>query len=178
MILLYEKLCGGHASHLTKSSKRIVLQRPNTCSARSLRSNRVRAKARSLRSDRTSIPLGRYVATALESKLSRYVALALEQELGRYIAIEQELGRYIAIELEQESGCYVATELEPKFGRYVATELFRNVDTTLVHAFSSTLRCYLPKTVANPFHVSRHSKSSIKLYGKNRGKFVLYRKKP
>ncbi|KAF3547276.1 hypothetical protein DY000_02007674 [Brassica cretica] len=62
--------------------------------------------------------------------------------------------------------------------RYVATELFRNVDTTLVHAFSSTLRCYLPKTVANPFHVSRHSKSSIRLYGKNRGKFVLYRKKP
>ncbi|KAF2574976.1 hypothetical protein F2Q70_00002221 [Brassica cretica] len=59
-------------------------------------------------------------------------------------------------------------------GHYVATELF----TTLVHAFSSTLRCYLPKTVAKPFHVSRHSKSSIKLYGKNRGKSVLYRKKP
>nr|VDD37307.1 unnamed protein product [Brassica oleracea] len=57
-----------------------------------------------------------------------------------------------------------------ELGRYIATErdLFRNVDTTLVHAFSSTLRCYLPKTVANPFHVSRHSKSSIKLYGKNR----------
>ncbi|KAF3535961.1 hypothetical protein F2Q69_00024359 [Brassica cretica] len=57
--------------------------------------------------------------------------------------------------------------------RYVATELFRNVDTTLVHAFLSTLRCYLPKTVANPFHVSRHSKSSIKLYGKNRGNLAL-----
>ncbi|KAF2597339.1 hypothetical protein F2Q68_00008965 [Brassica cretica] len=55
-------------------------------------------------------------------------------------------------------------------GRYVATEIFRNVDTTLVHAFSSTLRCYLPKTVANPFHVPRHSKLSIKLYRKNRGK--------
>ncbi|KAF2613318.1 hypothetical protein F2Q70_00010821 [Brassica cretica] len=91
-----------------KSSKRIVTQQPNTCSARSLRSNQVRAKARSLRSDRTSIPLGRYVVTELESKL----------------------------------------------GRYVATELFRNVDTTLVHAFSSTLQCYLPKTVANPFHDS------------------------
>ncbi|KAF2591618.1 hypothetical protein F2Q70_00038236 [Brassica cretica] len=63
-------------------------------------------------------------------------------------------------------------------GRYVATVLFRNVDMTFVHAFSSTLRCYLPKTVANPFHVSRHSKSSIKIYGKNRGKSVLYRKKP
>ncbi|KAF2532082.1 hypothetical protein F2Q70_00030345 [Brassica cretica] len=64
--------------------------------------------------------------------------------------------------------------LEPKLGRYVATELFRDVDTTLIHAFSSTLLCYLPKTVANPFHVSRHSKSWIKLYGKNRGKFTLY----
>ncbi|KAF2585133.1 hypothetical protein F2Q70_00035419 [Brassica cretica] len=75
-------------------------------------------------------------------------------------------------------GRYVATELDRAFGRYVATELFRNVNTTLVHAFSSTLRCYLPKTVANPFHVPRHSKLSIKLYRKNRGKFVLYRKKP
>ncbi|KAF3515897.1 hypothetical protein DY000_02060344 [Brassica cretica] len=75
-------------------------------------------------------------------------------------------------------GRYVATELEQKLGRYVATELFRNVYTTLIHAFSSTHRCYLPKTVANPFHVSRHSKSSIKLYRKNHGKFVLYRKKP
>ncbi|KAF3521972.1 hypothetical protein F2Q69_00045982 [Brassica cretica] len=75
-------------------------------------------------------------------------------------------------------GRYVATELEPKLGGYVATELFQNVDTTLIHAFSSTLRCYLPKTKANPFHASRHSKSSIKLYRKNRGKFVLYRKKP
>ncbi|KAF3582487.1 hypothetical protein DY000_02033092 [Brassica cretica] len=36
-------------------------------------------------------------------------------------------------------GLYVATKLEPKLGCYVATELFRNVDTTLVHAFSSTL---------------------------------------
>ncbi|KAG5374517.1 hypothetical protein IGI04_042169, partial [Brassica rapa subsp. trilocularis] len=49
------------------------------------------------------------------------------------------------------------------FGRYVATELFRNVDTTPVHAFSSILRCYLPKTVGNSVHVFRHSKSSIKL---------------
>ncbi|KAF3545443.1 hypothetical protein DY000_02007241 [Brassica cretica] len=118
-----------------KSSKRIATQRPNTCSARSLRSDRVGAKVWSLRSDRTSIPLGRYVATELESKL----------------------GRYVATELERPSSClshYVATELEPKFGRYVATELFQNVDTTLVHAFSSTLRCYLPKTIANPFHDS------------------------
>ncbi|KAF3503931.1 hypothetical protein F2Q69_00041069 [Brassica cretica] len=86
------------------------MQRPNACSARSLHSDRVRAKAQSLHSDQTSIPLGRYVAT----------------------------------------------ELEPKFGRYIATELFRNVDTTSVRAFSSTLRCYLPNTVANPSHVPRH----------------------
>ncbi|KAF3584389.1 hypothetical protein F2Q69_00030713 [Brassica cretica] len=104
-----------------KSSRRIATQRPNACSAWSLRSDRVRAKAQSLHSDRTPIPLGRYVAT----------------------------------ELEPELGRYVATELEPKFGRYVATELFRNVDTTSVHAFSSTLRCYLPNTVANPSHIPR-----------------------
>ncbi|WZZ73254.1 hypothetical protein YC2023_084624 [Brassica napus] len=51
-------------------------------------------------------------------------------------------------------------------GRYVATDLFQNVDKTRIYAFSSTLRCCLPKTVANPFHVFRHSKSSIKLYDK------------
>ncbi|KAF3526311.1 hypothetical protein F2Q69_00048841 [Brassica cretica] len=81
---------------------------------------------------------------------------------------------------ELEKGRYVATENSSarSLGLYVATELFQNVDTTLVHVFSSALRCYLPKTVANPFHVSRHSKSSIKLYGKNRRKFTLYRKKP
>uniref|UniRef100_M4DZU8 Uncharacterized protein n=1 Tax=Brassica campestris TaxID=3711 RepID=M4DZU8_BRACM len=60
-----------------------------------------------------------------------------------------------------------------ELGRYVATKLFQNDDTTQIHAFSSTLRCCLPKTVANPFHVFCHSKSSIKLYDKNRGKFVF-----
>ncbi|KAF3575489.1 hypothetical protein DY000_02032490 [Brassica cretica] len=64
------------------------------------------------------------------------------------------LGRYVATELESKLGRYVATELEQELGRYVATELFQNVDTTLVHAFSSTLRCCLPKTLANPFHDS------------------------
>ncbi|KAF2537701.1 hypothetical protein F2Q70_00001766 [Brassica cretica] len=88
----------------------MVTQRPNACSAWSLRSDQVRAKAQSLHNNQTPIPLGRYVAT----------------------------------------------ELEPKFGHYVATELFRNVDTTSVHAFSSTLRCYPPNTVANPSHVPRH----------------------
>ncbi|KAF3606729.1 hypothetical protein DY000_02050134 [Brassica cretica] len=129
-----------------KSSRRIVTQRPNACSARSLRSNRVRAKAQSLHSDQIPIPLGRYVATELEPELGRYVATELEPELGRYVATE----------LEPELGRYVATELKPKFGRYVATELYRNVDTTSLYAFSSTLRCYLPNTVANPSHVPRH----------------------
>ncbi|KAF3523628.1 hypothetical protein F2Q69_00047434 [Brassica cretica] len=78
--------------------------------------------------------------------------------LGRYVATELEpkIGRYVATELEPKLGRYVATELEPKLGRYVVTKLFRNVDTTSVHAFSSTLRCYLPNTVANPSHVPRH----------------------
>ncbi|KAF2599225.1 hypothetical protein F2Q68_00007721 [Brassica cretica] len=68
-----------------KSSKKVTTQRPNACSARSLRSDRARAKPgryivtkrpfrsvatyrpslsqdRSLRSDQASVPLGRYVA--------------------------------------------------------------------------------------------------------------------
>ncbi|KAF3600118.1 hypothetical protein F2Q69_00035811 [Brassica cretica] len=101
---------------------------------------------------------------------------------GRYVATESPSVRPARSLCSNRASVplsrYVATELEPKLGRNVATELFRNVDPTLVHAFLSTLRCYLPKTVANPFHVSRHSKSSIKLYRKNREKFVLYRKKP
>ncbi|KAF2562776.1 hypothetical protein F2Q70_00017853 [Brassica cretica] len=66
------------------------------------------------------------------------------------------LGRYVATELEPKLSRYVATELEPKFGRYIATELFRNINTTSVHAFSSTLRFYLLNTVANPSHIPRH----------------------
>ncbi|KAF2611712.1 hypothetical protein F2Q70_00012447 [Brassica cretica] len=141
-------------SSLRKSLRR-KRESPDKSSKRVATQRPNACSARLLRSDRASILLGRYVATKLEPKIGRYVATELEPKLGRY----------------------VATELEPKFGRYVA-ELFREVDTTLVNAFSSTLRCYLPKTVANPFHVPCHSKLSIKLYRKNRGKFVLYRKKP
>ncbi|KAF3591999.1 hypothetical protein DY000_02024014 [Brassica cretica] len=99
---------------------------------------------------------GKEIQRVATQKPNTCLATELEQELGRYVATELELklGRYVTTEFEPELGRYVATELEPKFGRYVATELFRNVDTTLVHAFSSTLRCYLPKTVANPFHDS------------------------
>ncbi|KAF3564636.1 hypothetical protein DY000_02016330 [Brassica cretica] len=56
-----------------KSSKWVATQQPNACSARSLHSNRARAKARSLRSDRASIPL--------------------EQKLGRYVATERSSAR-------------------------------------------------------------------------------------
>ncbi|KAF2530581.1 hypothetical protein F2Q70_00029860 [Brassica cretica] len=44
-----------------KSSKRVATQQPNTCSARSLRSDRARAKK-----------LGRYISTELEQELGRY----------------------------------------------------------------------------------------------------------
>ncbi|KAF2546212.1 hypothetical protein F2Q70_00022485 [Brassica cretica] len=57
-----KNLYGRNANHQTKA----LTQRPNACSARSLRNNRVRAKAQSLHSDQTPIPLGRYVATELE----------------------------------------------------------------------------------------------------------------
>ncbi|KAF3535285.1 hypothetical protein F2Q69_00022500 [Brassica cretica] len=66
-----------------KSSKRVVTQRPNVCSARSLRNDRARAKA----------PLGRYVATEHEPKLGRYVATELEPKLGRYVATEHSSAR-------------------------------------------------------------------------------------
>ncbi|CAF1825307.1 unnamed protein product [Brassica napus] len=101
-------------------------------------------------------------------------------ENGCDVQIPEEENRPASIPL----GRYVATELEPKLARAEVRllrsdqALFQNIDTTLVHAFSSTLRCYLPKTVASPFHVPRYSKLSIKLYRKNRGEFVLYRKKP
>ncbi|KAG5378228.1 hypothetical protein IGI04_026070, partial [Brassica rapa subsp. trilocularis] len=62
-------------------------------------------------------------------------------------------------------GRYVATGLKPKIGRCVATELFRNVETTPVHAFSSNFQYYLPKTVASSVYVFCYSKSSIKLCG-------------
>ncbi|KAF2536070.1 hypothetical protein F2Q70_00004756 [Brassica cretica] len=65
-----------------------------------------------------------------------------------------KLGRYQARSLRSDRASV-------PLGRYVATELFQNVDTTLVHAFSSTLRCYLPKTVVKPFHVSRQKIRSL-----------------
>ncbi|KAG5400334.1 hypothetical protein IGI04_014941 [Brassica rapa subsp. trilocularis] len=107
--------------------------------------------ARSLCSDRASVPLGRYIATELEpsSRPSSSQARSLRSDRASVL-----LGRYIATELSQarslrsDRACVL-------FGCYVATELFRNVDTTPIHAFSSILRCYLPKTVVNSVHVFR-----------------------
>ncbi|KAG5377796.1 hypothetical protein IGI04_025638, partial [Brassica rapa subsp. trilocularis] len=86
--------------------------------------------ARSLCSDRASVPLGRYV------KLGRYVATECPSRSRPSVRPARSLRS------DRARACVL-------FGRYVATELFRNVDMTPVHAFSSILRCYLPKTVAN-----------------------------
>ncbi|KAF3545073.1 hypothetical protein DY000_02008293 [Brassica cretica] len=96
-----------------RSFRSVATYRPSVRSARSLCSDRARAKARSLGSDRASVPLGHYVVTKLEPKLGSYVTTELEPNLCRYVATERPFR--------------------------VATELFRNVDTTLVHAFSCTL---------------------------------------
>ncbi|KAF3583391.1 hypothetical protein F2Q69_00029160 [Brassica cretica] len=72
-----------------ESLKQVVTQRPNVRPARSLRSDRARAKARSLRSDRAIVPFCRYVPTELKSKLGRYVATEPEPKLGRYVATER-----------------------------------------------------------------------------------------
>ncbi|KAF3523168.1 hypothetical protein F2Q69_00048321 [Brassica cretica] len=69
-----------------KSSKKVATQRPNACSARSLRIDRARAKARSLRSNRAERTLRSYVATELEPKLGRYVAT---ERLFRSIATQR-----------------------------------------------------------------------------------------
>ncbi|KAG5375468.1 hypothetical protein IGI04_040064 [Brassica rapa subsp. trilocularis] len=105
------------------------------------------SQARSLRSNRASVLLGRYVATELEpsSQPSVRPARSLRPSIRPARLLRSDRAR-------------------AKLGRYVAmTELFQNVKTTPVHAFSSILRCYIPKTVANSVHVFRHSKSSIKL---------------
>ncbi|KAF3612012.1 hypothetical protein DY000_02046265 [Brassica cretica] len=114
--------------------------------------------------------LGRYVATELSPKLGRYVATehvhggGVENgcdevnvqisekktfaEETRVIGQELEKDRYAATELVLRRSDRVRAKARSlrsdrtsiPLGHYVATELFRNVDTTLVHAFSSTLR--------------------------------------
>ncbi|KAF2559031.1 hypothetical protein F2Q68_00014241 [Brassica cretica] len=77
---------------LDKSSIRVATQRPNACSARSLRRDRARAEAWSLPTE-LKPKLGRYVAIELEPKLGRYVATELEPKLGRYAATERSSAR-------------------------------------------------------------------------------------
>ncbi|KAF3502214.1 hypothetical protein F2Q69_00043503 [Brassica cretica] len=52
-----------------------------------------------------------------------------------------KLSRYVATERPsvRSARSLRSDRARAKFGRYVVTELFRNVDTTLVHVFSSTL---------------------------------------
>ncbi|WZY86948.1 hypothetical protein YC2023_033332 [Brassica napus] len=63
---LTKKLWGRKNETSDESSKQVVTQRPSVRPARSLCSDRARAKARSLYSDRASVSLGRYVATEPE----------------------------------------------------------------------------------------------------------------
>ncbi|KAF3596271.1 hypothetical protein DY000_02025204 [Brassica cretica] len=146
-------------------------------------SDRVLPEARSLRSDQARTRLGRYVATELSPKLGRYVATKLTSKSPKKKNVEKFFDKYFfeidsslrkALRKKRESSDKSSKRIVTQrpntcsaqslrsdqtsipLGRYVATELFRNVYTTSVHAFSSTLRCYLPNTVANPSHVPRH----------------------
>ncbi|KAG5388714.1 hypothetical protein IGI04_030255 [Brassica rapa subsp. trilocularis] len=127
----------------------IDTRQPSMHTARSLRSDRARAKlgryvatehpsrsrpsdrpARSLRSDRAIVPLGRYVATKLEPKLGRYVAT---ERSFRSVAPDRARAKARSLRSDRAIvllGRYVATELSQArdraivpLGRYVATEL-------------------------------------------------------
>ncbi|KAG5400741.1 hypothetical protein IGI04_015348 [Brassica rapa subsp. trilocularis] len=156
------------------ATERSSRSRPSDRPARSLRSDRARAKARSLRSDRAIVPLGRYVATELEPKLGRYVATETPAtELGRYVATERssrsrpsdrparslrsdraraKLGRYVATERSSRS---VATDraLVP-LGRYVATGLEPKFGRCVaIEPFRTSIR-----------HQSLHSRQTFECY--------------
>ncbi|KAF3490068.1 hypothetical protein F2Q69_00055732 [Brassica cretica] len=109
-----------------KSSKRVATQQPSVCSARSLHSNRARAKTWSLRSDRASVLLGHYVATELKPKPGRYLCGGNASHRTR-----ARKGSLRSNRTRVPLGRYVATELEPKLGRYVATEFKPNSVATL-----------------------------------------------
>ncbi|KAF2591243.1 hypothetical protein F2Q70_00038824 [Brassica cretica] len=82
-----------------------------------------KSQARSLRSDRAHIRLGLYVATEFEPRLGRYVAIGHERGL-----VARDKARLLRID-----------RARTRLGRYVAIGLSQNVDTTRIHAFSSTL---------------------------------------
>ncbi|KAF3490188.1 hypothetical protein F2Q69_00053527 [Brassica cretica] len=98
------------------------------------------SQALSLRSDRARIRLGRYVATKLEPKLGRYVATKLEPKLGRYVATEHERGSVSTYRpSSSQTRSLRIDRARTRLGRYVAIGLSQNIDTTRIHAFSSTL---------------------------------------
>ncbi|KAF2610736.1 hypothetical protein F2Q70_00012715 [Brassica cretica] len=108
-----QELEKGRYAATERMFRSIATQRPNACSARSLRSDRASAEARSLHSDRAFVPLGRYIDRALAR------ARLLHSDRARAEAWSLRSDRAF-VPLSR----YVATELEPKLGRYVATELF------------------------------------------------------
>ncbi|KAF3493808.1 hypothetical protein DY000_02053203 [Brassica cretica] len=106
--------------------------------------------ARSLRSDQDQAKLGRYVATKHEH--GSVATLRPSTNTARSLHSDQArtwLGRYVATKLKASSS--------------QARSLRSN-------RAPAKLGCY---AMAKPFFVSHHSKSSVKLYDNNRGKFAF-----
>ncbi|KAF2615872.1 hypothetical protein F2Q70_00012066 [Brassica cretica] len=96
---------------------------PRASQARSLRSDRARAKSRSLRRD-----LARAKARSLRSDRARDKARLLSSDrarirLDRYVATKHAHGSAATDRACIQLGRYVATKLEPKLGRYVGIKL-------------------------------------------------------
>ncbi|KAG5378435.1 hypothetical protein IGI04_026277 [Brassica rapa subsp. trilocularis] len=110
--------------------------------ARSLRSDRARAKARSLRSDRAIVPLGRYVAIELEPKLGRYVATERSSR--------SKLRKTRSKRLESEDG-----PKGPKTRLETHPTIFPNqkpVNHSMVHAWPTRKdKCQIGKNGISPF---------------------------
>ncbi|KAF2591440.1 hypothetical protein F2Q70_00038297 [Brassica cretica] len=61
-------------------------------------------------------------------------------KLGRYVATEHAHGSVATYQPSTNTAWSLRSDRAPaKLGRYVATELSQNVDTTRIHAFSSSL---------------------------------------
>ncbi|KAF2532314.1 hypothetical protein F2Q70_00029850 [Brassica cretica] len=73
-----------------KSPKKIVTQRPNTSSTRSLRSDRARTKVRSLRSD-SDRAFARSLRSDSDRARTKVWSLRSDQALGRYVAIKRSV---------------------------------------------------------------------------------------
>ncbi|KAF2531865.1 hypothetical protein F2Q70_00029772 [Brassica cretica] len=94
-----------------KSSKRVATQQPNACSARSLHSNRARAKARSPRSDRAQAK-----AWSLRSDRARAKARSLRSDQARAGARSLRSDRALPIRGYDTSPCILVypSMLSPK----------------------------------------------------------------